>query len=497
MSAFSEGMRLGSSSVESAFRYKNDQEDREMRRQKAERDNALLDQQIAEGQRQQRLNAQIDEGNAGIRSFINNGSMTSNGSGFSDDSARLFYDQGGASAVDSAASYGNAEAARLGVERPYTTGATAGRPYDPSNLDDQAGLNRRLMAQAALKGDHQTMLALQDKNKELAETKVFNEAVQQFSTNPDSFNEYTRWVNKNNPMITTSPAKDPRTGQLTGYNIMTVGPAGDATYKFISPAQAAQLAGATALMRVNPTKALTMIAQVDQNLAASIAAQSTAQEKVATTNNQATHFGNEDKVGLENAQSNRITANAHATMAGAAVARANKENQPKSKQIQEEVDAYAGILMKQDPTLKPEDAQRKAYDLVLKNPNAKENPDVGLAEAGLFRLRGSDKVYRLGKGGKPEVVEMPGESKLDRALKDFQGGQGAGSNDTDRGGATPKNSAGIRTPQAAVEGRQYYNTPTSELQRLATKPRGVSSGEANAATEELFRRRGESRLGGF
>lgn len=487
MAAFQEGFQIGTGMAQNARKAKLDADEFELRKQQAARSMELQDQQITSGQRQLRLNSQLDDENAGIRSFVNNGSMTGNRSGFSDDSARMLYDQGGPGAVDNAASHANVENARMGLAPTNTTGGVDSRGYDPSNLDDQAGLNKRLMSVAALKGDSQGLLQLQDKNKELAETKVFNDAIKQFSVNPDSFTEYTRWLNQNNPMITAAPAKDPRTGQLTGYNIMTVGPAGDATHKFISPSQAAQLAGATALMRVNPTKALSLIAQVDQGLAASVAAQNAANEKVGTSNNQAVHFGNEDKVGLENAQSNRITAGAHATMAGAAVARANRENMPKSKQIQEEVDAYAGILMKRDPSMKPEDAQKQAYDLVLKNPNVKDQPDVGLPEAGIFRKGGQ--YYKLGKGGQPEEVKFPGGSKLDQALKAFEENGG-------KPGGKP-GSAGISTPQAAVEGRQYYSTPMSELQRIVSKPKGVSSAEAQAASEELMRRQGEPRMGSF
>lgn len=48
----------------------------------------------------------------------------------------------------------------------------------------------------------------------------------------------------------------------------------------------------------------------------------------------------------------------------------------------------------------------------------------------------------------------------------------------------------------SVPGREYYNTPTPELKRMATKPRGVSTAEANAAQAELDARQGEARLSG-
>lgn len=48
------------------------------------------------------------------------------------------------------------------------------------------------------------------------------------------------------------------------------------------------------------------------------------------------------------------------------------------------------------------------------------------------------------------------------------------------------------TPE--VEGRPLYNTSMSELQRMAKKPRGVSTAEANDALAELEARKGEPRM---
>lgn len=48
--------------------------------------------------------------------------------------------------------------------------------------------------------------------------------------------------------------------------------------------------------------------------------------------------------------------------------------------------------------------------------------------------------------------------------------------------------------QPSVPGRSLYNAKTSDLQRIATKPRGVSSAEASAAQQELDSRKGEQRM---
>lgn len=473
MGGFSTGFQNGINFGRAYNANQRDKEEFELKKQKHARDLEESDQRIEANRRSARVNQQLDEETAGIRSYINNGTMTGNNSGFSDESARMMFAQGGAGAVNEAASYGNAEARRLGLDTPYQTGAVSARSYDPSNPDDQTGLNRRLMSVAALRGDYAALGTLQDKNKELADTQVFNRAVQQFSMNPDSFTDTARWINKSSPVISTAPAKDPRTGQLTGYNIMTVTPSGDAVYKFVSPQQAATLAGATALMQVNPTKALQLMGTVDASLAQAVAAMNTATQQTTTANNTVQHYSNQDDTARENAKSNRIQANAAASNAQTNKDRAGREKQTEGEKLQEKVDAYSGILRRQDPKLSKEEADKKAADILLRDPNAKEQ-DVGLAEAGIFRK--GKKYYKLGKSGQPEEVQFPGESKLDKALEAYAKG----------GGAAP-----------AGGGQQLHDMPNSELQRIARKPRGVSSAEANAAAEELDRRKREPRLSSF
>jgi hypothetical protein len=437
---FADGFQSGFGMMSSLDRKKRDDEEFELRKKRAEKEFELTDQQIEAGRHQARVNSQVDEETAGIRSYMK-GEANDNSSD-------------------------RVEAQRLGVQKPDYQGTPAFK-FDPSNLEHQAGLNQRMSNVAAIKGDFTALQSLQQRNAELGDMQAFNKAVQEFSTTGgQSMAEYTRWVNKTNPMVSAAPAIDPRSGQLTGYNIMTVTPSGDAVYKFISPQQAATLAGATALMERNPTKALQLIGTVDQALAGSIQQMNTTTKDVTTTGNTATHFGNQDATSRMNAESQRITANATAS-------RANQEKKTPSQQADEKIQMYAGILMRQDPNLTKEQADKKAADIILRDPNAKEQ-DVGLSEAGIFRKGG--KYFTMGKGGKPEEVKFPGESKLDKALEAYaKGGKGAASSQDDR--------------------RPFFNTPVKELQRIAKKPRGVSSAEAAAAEDELQRRQGESRIG--
>lgn len=57
---------------------------------------------------------------------------------------------------------------------------------------------------------------------------------------------------------------------------------------------------------------------------------------------------------------------------------------------------------------------------------------------------------------------------------------------------TQSKTGSAATPE--VEGRPLYNTSMSELQRMAKKPRGVSTAEANDALAELEARKGEPRM---
>ena len=52
-------------------------------------------------------------------------------------------------------------------------------------------------------------------------------------------------------------------------------------------------------------------------------------------------------------------------------------------------------------------------------------------------------------------------------------------------------------PAPAVPGRPLYNAPLATLKRLANKPNGVSTDEANQARAELQARQGESRMSTF
>lgn len=385
---FNDGFRMGAYIARGAQRDKREEEEFRLRKEAHEKQIQLTNQQIAAGERTARVNQELDTETAGIRSFINGG-----------------FEQGNNGPADeSAAMYG------------VNAGSRVNQPMDSSNPDHQSGLNRRMMSVAALKGDYTQVGALQEKQRELAEQRVFNQAVQQFSMDPTSFTDYERWVNKNNPMISVAPAKDPRTGMLTGYNLMTVGPSGDATYKFVSPQQAATLAGATALMQVNPTKALQLIGTVDQSMAAAIQMMNTATKDTVTTGNTATHNANQDVSQRMNAQANQAQVGVARERLGIEREKAKREKQTPAQQAQEKIDMYTSILMKENPKLSQAEAEKRAAGIIMRDPNAKDQ-DAGLAEAGIVKIK--NKYYTLGEGNPPKLVplKIEGQDATTEALK--------------------------------------------------------------------------------
>lgn len=445
---FSDGFRVGFGAVSSAQRAKREKEEFELTKEKHKRDIDEADLRIQEGRRKADTNRQIDEETAGIRTQISGGFLQGN-NGPADESAAAYGVNAGSRVVD---------------------------PYNPNDPEQQIGLNRRLMSVAALKGDYQNLSAIQDKTREITDMQVFNNAARRAAMDPDSITPTKRFINQNHPLITSEPAKDPNTGQLTGYHVMTVTPSGDAVYKFLSPQQSITAAGAMALFEVNPTKALQILGTVDASLAAAVQQSNTTTKDVTTTRNTAVHYSNQDTTSRMNADSQRIQANAASSNAQTNKERLNKEKPTAAAQAKEKIDMTAEILMRADPRLDRAEAERQAAGIILREPT--KDQDAGLAEAGIVKIKG--KHYRMGKGDKLEPVQLPAESELDKAIQEERARRAKGQG----GGA-----------QAA--GLTLHNMSNSELQRIARKPKGVSSAEASAAAEELDLRKRQPRMTSF
>jgi len=118
MGAFQSGFQMGQSAYQQAL--DNQQREREFGIKLAaeQRAQAEFDQKV---KTQQAVDAAYDN----YGGLATNGVVTGKKAGFSDASAAMLNAQGGQQAVDDAASYGNVEAARMGLTRPYQTSVGA------------------------------------------------------------------------------------------------------------------------------------------------------------------------------------------------------------------------------------------------------------------------------------------------------------------------------------------------------------------------------------
>lgn len=382
------------------------------------------------------------------------------------------------------------------------------RPIDMSNPGDQAMLEAGLGRMSALKGDIPGARTSMQNVRDLRENQVFGEAVKNFNKDPTASHDYMRWVNTSSPYLTVAPQNDAK-GKPTGYNVMTVGQGGEAVHKFYSPSQMAQLAGATALMDTNPTKALGIIATVDQNLAATVASYNGLTNQSVTGNNTAVHNANTDVT-------QRITANAAATSAGATAALARTHGDlyaTQKKVIDSEITANVEarkIAEDYDDLDDKEKAGPKGAALVRKfnmlnvKPGGQLRPDgagagkipptlndhekiaytqaiqdiAAIAPDKGTGLKDPAKVAKVYQSYGLDPARFGYESELDKRIKALSGGGG--------------------NPTAqTVPGRPYYSSPTAQLQMMARRTRGTSTAESVAAQDELDARRGESRMNAY
>lgn len=384
-------MRLGADMYGEAERDKRAREELGMKKEKhgieMEEGRLRVDASRRTAQREQAVDDEI----AGLRSFVRGG-----------------FQPGDNGPMDeSAAGYG------------VPSGSSVAPPADLGSPAGEAGLNTRMMGLAATKGDLATLQTLQTHQKALRINHLMGQGVQEYFANPQAAGTgFMQFVNTRHPLITIEPPQPGKDGRR-GYPVVTINPAtGMATRDFLPEDQAAMVfAAATKLMPVDPMAAMEVIGKVNQNIAASIQAANQQRMEATKTNSQNTHYANTDETNAENAKSNRITANAHMVSANAAASRASRENQSAGDKMDEQVNALMKQYMKANPQMSEQEARQRALDAVTKDPNRREDPDVGLPEAGIFKKGG--KYFKLGKNGKPEEVQFPGESALDKALQNY------------------------------------------------------------------------------
>lgn len=339
--------------------------------------------------------------------------------------------------------------------------------YNATSPDGQAGLMRRQMGIASLKGDMGAVSQLQERQAALALQQEIGRGIQEWYAMPQEMKNQmlASGINGNVNMpgnkylaVQTSPTPGP--DGRAGYPVLTIDPTtGAGRQQFIREDQAAQIFSAMKMMQ-NPMTAqgaLQIIGAVNKDIAAALHAHNQEQLEYFKAQDSAAFHRGQNEIGRSNAESNRIQANAAATNAQANSTRASRENQTAGQKMEEQVNALVKQYEQAYPGKTPAEYRQLALQAVTKDPDRKETPDAGLPEAGIVRIQG--KYYRQGKGNKLEPVQLPGQSgSAVQALKDMAA-QGQ-----DPFAAKPtkdKASAGEKTPSAGIRVKPPITADTS------------------------------------
>lgn len=304
--------------------------------------------------------------------------------------------------------------------------------------------------------------------------------------------EMAKWVNGNHKSITVGAPDKNGISQLS-----VVRPDGDAVFHSLSKSDQAQLAGAMALMDRNPMRALQIIGGVNKELAAVLAAENNLTLNVSGKNNDAAKssaaIGNDAqrtandgaRVGLERERLGiaRQVANNAERRAGdreqmERMGQVRLYKNPQTGAVEEHypVTTKAGIQWRKVPS--PEGmvpvrvGEKPAPNRVQEKLADAYATEVVTARTPADQEKVRSKYRSLG-------LQELGEDPILSALRQATGGQGP---------------AGA---PAAVPGRPFYDADSRELQRVARKPRGVSTEEANAARLELEQRQNEPRMSAY
>lgn len=472
---FAEGFASGSSGMRSALQYSLDKErqDRELALRQAEEDRAAQRFEYERQDRQRIDDAYSHYGQLGL--------PTTTGGPTTGTFARL--DRGQAEDFAPVTTTPPPVGQDLDMAREQALERIAVASRDPTALRASAASQRNLrmsgLAAATMK----------------APLKEIESQLPALNTNMSGY-----------PMLYTGKNKN-------GYEFLTTDGDGTPGKKFtLNEAQLRQLAYAHALGENGfGAEALTALQGVHKDIADHVGKWNEALTKQVTTNNQGTHFGNEDA-------NQRITANAAATSAGAAAttARAHAayygvltQEAQQNRKDNTEARAIADKFDRLDPKDQAGPAGQaliRRFNMLNSKPgsmvpltggNQRPTPTLSDAEKEAYKAALDEiKMIPLDKTtGQPpqqaiaatyrkyglDPARFGFESELDRRLKAMQTGEG---------GDTP--------PAAlAVPGRPMFNAKTSDLKRMASKPRGVSSADAAAAADELSRRQNESSVSAY
>lgn len=473
---FAAGFNAGHTAVVNGLRTRHAREqaerDHELRQAQETREQSRFD---AEQQQARRVRTAFDEYAGMDRGFV-----TDNQTGLSDPSANMLNQQGygeqtGPAAVKAAAGDFDREQARMGLERTFTpTGNVATRAATRS--ERTAGLQRI----AAAKQDLGSLNTLEDKRNQQEEDEIFAAGVKK-GFDP----ELAVWLNQNNNSVTLG---DPDQNGVAKLSVVKAD--GKGYFRELSKAHQAKLSGAVALMERNPTRALELIAQVDKTLAETVAAQNDLTTKVLTTNNDATYKSaamtndaartrnDGARVALERRRVGIAERQANATIA-----------RERSLGVENYWDPATNSVVAMERVI-GEDGKSTVREMPLR---------PGLRPVSSLNQRPQRSPYQeeLSKafGAEIQMARTPAQQEQVRAKYRDMGLEGLGEDPVLAALARATGKGGQGAPGGAeVPGRPFYNESNFKLQAIARKPRGVSQEEANAARDELERRRGEARM---
>jgi hypothetical protein len=169
------------------------------------------------------------------------------------------------------------------AEQNATGGPVQGMSVQkPLSRMDQIGARRDLAI--GLRSSPDQLAALDKEYGAAQEDDLFSKA--EFTA------EDTKWLNNNHKSLTVKDAVDAK-GKKTGYRLTDIVD-GTAVDHMISMADGKKLAGALAIMKLNPTRALDIIGGIDKNLAEIVARENGLKTNVGDTGNKVQGNINDD-----------------------------------------------------------------------------------------------------------------------------------------------------------------------------------------------------------
>lgn len=387
---------------------------------------------------------------------------------------------------------GTAGVAAVAPQAPSAaTGQPAARAEPAPALSEDMNMARAQFNYARAMRDVNGMNTAREQIRTVAKRDYVNQAGK---LNED---EAYKYVHQNLTMAGGMPISIARQGK-DGYTMMSWDEAGDSRVTKLNGAQIKQLVAADMLMKNGfADEGLTLAAGIHKDLNDLIGKMNQSTQGQAQVNNQAAQ-------GRETGRHNR------ATEANAAARLAMDSQKNKDAAAREKAGDYNPVGINPDgksirvwdsklnrmadvPVAEGVDPQEQFKMMRLAQGGKEGSAGIKMNADGSFVDNG--KLYIPNPDPKSKQTHIPanyGPSKLDTAIEaDLKGKGGA---PAAGGFAGPGGGSATQQP---VPGRPLYYADQRELQRMASKPRGISTAEANDAAAELQQRQGESRIQGL